>query len=73
MNKTQLLKNIFDVANKGVVVNINNLPIGSSREVVEKNLLYIELKRLVKNGGNIDRINEIKGILYPIEEETENE
>jgi hypothetical protein len=70
MNNTQLLKEIFDLAKQGKPVDITNLPSDISREVVEKNLLYIELKRLVTNNGNPARIEEIKAILNPPQEET---
>ena len=71
MNNTQLLKEIFDLANQGKNVDISNLPNDISKEVVEKNLLYIELKRLVANNGDIARIEEIKSILNPLDEDLE--
>lgn len=63
MDKTKLLKNIFDLAHQGIYVPLDNLPSGISKEVVEKNLLYIELKNLLKTGNNSARIEEIKSIL----------
>jgi len=70
MNK--LLKQIFDLAHQGVYVNLENLPQDISKEVVEKNLLYIELQNLLKTDNNKKRIEEIKAILYPPIEEEEN-
>lgn len=70
MDKTKLLKEIFDLAHQGVYdINLDNLPSDISREVVEKNILYIELKNLIKNNGSITRIEEINLILNPPEEE----
>lgn len=63
MDKTKLLKNIFDLAHQGIYIPLDNLPSGISKEVVEKNLLYIELKNLLKTGNNSARIEEIKSIL----------
>jgi hypothetical protein len=71
MNNTEILKNIFDLAKQGKEVDLSNLPSDISKEVVEKNLLYIELKNLVKNNGDPARIEEIKSILYPPQEENE--
>lgn len=67
MNKTEFLKEIFNKAHKGDY-NIPELPEGISREVVEKNVLYIELQNLIKNGGSEERIEKIKAVLYPLEE-----
>lgn len=64
MTDTELLKKMFDMAHNGVYdINLNGLPSNISREVVEKNILYIELQNLIKNNGSQDRINEIKAIL----------
>lgn len=72
MDKTKLLKEIFDLAHQGVYdINLDNLPSDISREVVEKNILYIELKNLSDKGGNPARIEEIKSILKPPVKETE--
>ena len=71
MNSTQILKEIFDLANQGKNVDISNLPNDISKDVVEKNLLYIELKRLVANNGDVVRIEEIKSILNPLDEDLE--
>ena len=71
MDKTKLLKNIFDLAEQGIYVPVDNLPADISKEVVEKNQLYIELKNLIKNNGNAERIAEIQLILNPPEEEGE--
>lgn len=71
MNNTEILKNIFDLAKQGKEVDLNNLPSDISKEVVEKNLLYIELKNLVKTNGDPARIEEIKNILNPPQEEIE--
>ena len=68
MDKTKILKNIFELAEQGMKVDIENLPHSISKDVVEKQLLYIELKNLVKRGGNAARIDEIKQILNPKEE-----
>lgn len=68
MDKTKILKNIFELAEQGMKVDIENLPHSISKDVVEKQLLYIELKNLVKSGGNAARIDEIKQILNPKEE-----
>lgn len=71
MNNTELLKEIFDKAHQGIYdINLDNLPSDISREVVEKNILYIELKNLVKNNGDPARIEEIKSILNTSEEES---
>ncbi len=70
MDKTKLLKEIFDKAHQGIYdVDYESLPSDISREVVEKNVLYIELQNLVKNNGSTARIAEIKAILNPPEEE----
>lgn len=68
MKNYDLLKQIFDNAWNGNY-DIPQLPSDISREVVEKNVLYIELQNLIKNNGNNERIEEIKAILYPPEEE----
>ena len=70
MDKTKLLKEIFDKAHQGNY-EILGLPEEISREVVEKNVLYIELQNLLKSGGNQERVEEIKSILYPPEENRE--
>lgn len=67
MNETQLLKNIFDLAHQGIYVGTDNLPDDISKEVVEKNILYIELQNLIRDNGSQERIEEIKEILYPAE------
>ena len=69
MKNSELLKNIFDLAHQGIYVPLNNLPADISKEVVEKNALYIELQNLKKSNGDINRITEIESILYPPEEE----
>lgn len=71
MNKTKLLKNIFDLAEQGIYVPVENLPTDISKDVVEKYQLYIELKNLIKNNGNPERIAEIKLILNPPQEEAD--
>lgn len=68
MTNYEFLKSIFDNAHKGIYI-IPDLPQNISREVVEKNLLYIELQNLIRDHGNENRIEEIKAILYPLEEE----
>lgn len=74
MNNTELLKEIFDKAKQGIYdINLDNLPSDISREVVEKNILYIELKNLVKNNGNPARIEEIKSILNPPQKEIDQD
>ena len=72
MNKTEFLKEIFDKAHKGDY-NIPELPEGISREVVEKNVLYIELQNLIRDNGDQERIEEIKSVLYTLEENEEGE
>ena len=67
MNETELLKEIFDKAHKGDY-NIPELPEGISREVIEKNVLYIEFQNLIRDNGSQERIEEIKAVLYPPEE-----
>lgn len=69
MNETKLLKNIFELAEQGIYTPVENLPKGISKEVAKKNLLYIELKNLIKSNGSQERIDEIKAILNPPEEE----
>lgn len=63
MDKIKLLKNIFELAHQGIYIPLDNLPSGISKQVVQKNLLYIELQNLIKNNGNKNRINEIKEML----------
>lgn len=72
MDKTKLLKEIFDKAHQGNY-EIPELPEEISREVVEKNVLYIELQNLLKSGENQERVEEIKAVLYPPEEFGEGE
>ena len=67
----EFLKSIFDNAHNGNY-NIPELPADISKEVVEKNVLYIELQNLLKNNESQERIDKIKSILYPSEEEEEN-
>ena len=69
MDKTKLLANIFGLAEQGIFISSDKIPDDVSKDVVEKNLLYIELRNLVKNGGSEERINEIKAILSPKEDE----
>ena len=70
MDKTKLLKEIFDLVHQGRYdINLDNLPSDISRDVIEKNILYIELKNLINQGGNPARIEEIKSILNPPVEE----
>jgi hypothetical protein len=69
VDNSKLLAGIFDLAHMGIYIDVNTLPNGISKEVVYKNLLYIELQNLVKNGGSQERIDEIKAILNPPEEE----
>lgn len=71
MNNTDLLKNIFDLAHQGIYIPLDNLPSEISKDVVNKKLLYIELQNLVKNNGDASRIEEIKLILNPPQEEDE--
>ena len=59
MDKTKLLKEIFNLAHQGIYYDLDNLPSGISRDVVEKNILYIELQNLIKNNGDKARIDEI--------------
>lgn len=69
MNNTKLLESIFNLAEQEIYVIPNDLPSGISKEVVEKNILYIELKNLIKTNGSQERIAEIKAILNPPQEE----
>ena len=71
MNETKFLKEIFDKAHK-CDYNIPELPENISREVVEKNVLYIELQNLIRYNGSQERIEEIKAVLYPPEEGDED-
>ena len=70
IERYNLLKSIFDKAHEGIY-EIPELPEGISREVVEKNVLYIELQNLKKSNGDSNRIAEIEAILYPVVEEEE--
>ena len=65
MEKSKLLDNIFSLAKQGIYVPIDNLPSNISKDVVQKQLLYIELKNLVKSGNNPARVEELKAILNP--------
>lgn len=69
MNETKLLENIFNLTQQGITVDISNLPSYMSKDVVEKNMLYIELKNLVKHNGDPTRIAELKELLSPKEKE----
>ena len=73
MDNSKILKSIFDLAHAGIYTDVNTLPKGISKEVVYKNLLYIELQNLVASGTNLERQEEIKTILNPPEEEVLNE
>lgn len=73
MNNTKLLEGVFDLAKSGIKVNIDNLPKDISKEVVYKSLLYAELRELVKENKNQERIDQIKAELYPKEEEINEE
>lgn len=68
-----LLKAVFDLAHRGIYVDVNTLPDGISKEVVYKTLLYIELQNLIKHNGDKNRIEEIESILNPPEETTVEE
>lgn len=72
MENYDLLKSIFNEAHNGNY-NIPELPEGISRDVVERNVLYIELQNLKKSNGDINRITEIEAILYPVEDEGEED
>lgn len=72
MTNSEFLKEIFDNAWNGNY-EIPELPNNISREVVEKNVMYIELQNLLKDNTNQQRIEEIKAILYPIDEEVLDE
>ena len=73
MNETQILKSYFNLIDNGIVVDINSLPDGISKDVVYKTTLYKELKKLVKTGGSQERIDAIKAVLYPPQEEGDYE
>lgn len=66
-----MIKDYFDRTANGERFDIDKIDIPASfdREVIRKNLLYIELKYLLKNKGSEERINEIKEILYPADDE----
>ena len=72
MNRSEILKSYFNLIDNGIAVDINSLPEGISKEVVYNATLYKELQRLEKSGGSQERINEIKAILYPPQEEVIN-
>lgn len=72
-DNSKLLSAIFDLAYMGIYTDVNTLPKGISKEVVYKNLLYIELKNLVKSGTNLERQEAIKAVLYPPQEEEDYE
>ena len=69
MNKTKILESYFNLIDNGISVDINSLPEGISKDVVYKMTLYKELKHLVKTGGSQARIDEIKLVLHPPQEE----
>ena len=68
MKDYEFLKQIFDNAYNGIY-DIPELPEHISKEVIVKNVLYIELQNLKKSNGDTNRIAEIEAILYPSEEE----
>ena len=65
MTDYDLLKSIFDLAHQGIYANIDNLPSNISKDVVQKNIMYIELQNLKKSNGDTQRIIELHDILYP--------
>lgn len=69
MNNTKILESYFNLIDNGIAVDINSLPEGISKDVVYKTTLYKELKQLVKNNGSQERIDAIKSVLYPPQEE----
>lgn len=69
MNKSKILESYFNLIDNGIAVDINSLPEGISKDVVYKTTLYKELKQLVKNNGSQERIDAIKSVLYPPQEE----
>ena len=73
MNETKILESYFNLIDNGIAVDINSLPDGISKDVVYKMTLYKELKNLVKNGGSQERIDAIKSVLYPPQEEEDYE
>lgn len=66
-----LIQDAYDRVANGESVSIDEIPLNEffSKEVIEKNLLYIELRRLVRLGENPARQEQIKAILNPVEEE----
>ena len=70
-----MIEDYFDRTANGETFDIANIELPSSfdKDVIEKNLLYIELKYLLKNKGNKGRINEIKEKLYPADDEENDE
>ena len=69
MNKSKIVENYFNLIDNGISVDINSLPEGISKEVIYKATLSKELEKLEKTGGNQERIDAIKAILYPPQEE----
>ena len=69
MNNTKILESYFNLIDNGIVVDINSLPDDISKDVVYKMTLYKELKYLVATKGSQERIDEIKSVLYPPQEE----
>ncbi|MEG1582280.1 MAG: hypothetical protein RR334_03930 [Clostridia bacterium] len=65
------LLDAFDRAASGEVVDVNTLDLPNffDKEVIRKNLLYIELKSYVNKTGHENRIAEIQAILSPKEKD----
>ena len=69
MNNTKILESYFNLIDNGIVVDIESLPSDISKDVVYKMTLYKELKHLVATKGSQERIDVIKSVLYPPQEE----
>ena len=69
VDNNRLISAIFDLAHRGIYIDVNNLPEGISKDVICKELLYIELQNLVKANANPERQEAIKAILNPPQEE----
>lgn len=67
------LSDAFDRAANGESVKVEelNLPSFFDKNLIAQFLLYTEMKYLVRTKTNATRVEEIKSILYPPEEEDE--
>lgn len=67
------LNDAFDRASNGESVDVNELQLPSffDKNLIAQFLLYSEMRYLVRTNTKPQRIEEIKGILYPPQEEEE--